>query len=163
MTDAPTEWMPRERWDALVRGEDCPLCAAIASDVDADEYGYTIVDLASGRLRLVPNQYVMGYCVFISAIHAREPYDLSPSQRAAFFEDMTRVGLALERVFASVKMNFEILGNAIPHLHCHIKPRYYGDPAPGQPIHPNTETVLLTPEAYAERVSRIRAALRAGA
>src|SRR6266700_2832486 len=113
MTDAPTQWMPRERWDALVRGEGCPLCAAVASDVEADAYGYTIADLASGRLRLVTNQYVTGYAVLISAIHAREPYDLSPAQRSAFFEDMTRVGLALERVFAPVKMNFEILGNAI--------------------------------------------------
>jgi hypothetical protein len=24
-------WMPREKWDALVRGEGCPLCVEVAS------------------------------------------------------------------------------------------------------------------------------------
>ncbi|PWT75060.1 MAG: hypothetical protein C5B60_05880, partial [Chloroflexi bacterium] len=43
-----------------------------------------------------------------------------------FFSDMMRVGKALEQTFNAVKLNFEILGNAVPHLHCHIKPRYYG-------------------------------------
>jgi diadenosine tetraphosphate (Ap4A) HIT family hydrolase len=43
---------------------------------------------------------------------------------------MMRVGQALETVFKPLKMNFEILGNAVPHLHGHIVPRYYGDPAP---------------------------------
>jgi hypothetical protein len=30
-------------------------------------------------------------------------------------------------------MNFELLGNAAPHLHCHIKPRSSGAPAGGIP------------------------------
>ena len=25
-SETPGAWMPRERWDALVRGEDCSLC-----------------------------------------------------------------------------------------------------------------------------------------
>src|SRR5438132_13859060 len=110
MTDAPTQWMPRERWDALVRGDGCPLCAAVASDVEADAYGYTIADLASGRVRLVTNQYVTGYAVLISAIHARQPYDLSPAQRSACSDDMTPVALAPARVCAPAQMNCEILG-----------------------------------------------------
>jgi hypothetical protein len=34
-------WMLRERWDALVRGEQCPLCAEMQSTVPANEFGYT--------------------------------------------------------------------------------------------------------------------------
>lgn len=30
--DVPKGWMPREQWDALVRGEDCPACGARATD-----------------------------------------------------------------------------------------------------------------------------------
>ncbi len=156
---APRTWMPRERWDALVRGEGCPLCAAVAATEPADAYGHTIADLDLGRLRLAANQFVPGYCVLICARHVREPYDLSVRERTAFFEDMMRAARALEAVFAPVKMNFEILGNAVPHLHCHIKPRFYGDPAPGAPIDPDAARVLLTPEKLAERVGAIRAAL----
>jgi len=31
MSDVPSKWMLRERWDALVRGEGCPLCAECQS------------------------------------------------------------------------------------------------------------------------------------
>ena len=65
-----------------------------------------------------------------------------------------RAGRALEQVFASVKLNFELLGNAVPHLHCHIKPRYYGDPAGGIPIWPDAYPHHLAPEEYEEREQR---------
>ena len=31
-------------------------------------------------------------------------------------------------------MNYEVLGNALPHLHTHLVPRYLDDPAPGRPF-----------------------------
>jgi len=70
-----------------------------------------------------------------------------------------RAAQALEAVFRPVKMNFEILGNAVPHLHCHIKPRHYGDPVPGRPIHPDDRVVRLSSTEYEQRVALIRAAL----
>lgn len=160
MSAAPSDWMPRERWDALVRGEDCPLCAAVASSDPIDAYGYTIADLEIGRLRLGANQLIPGYCVLICTEHVREPYDLPRDLRLAFFEDMMRAARALEAVYAPVKMNFELLGNAIPHLHCHIKPRFYGDPAPGAPLlHSDYPDVTLPPAEYERRVADIRQAL----
>jgi diadenosine tetraphosphate (Ap4A) HIT family hydrolase len=153
------QWMPREQWDALVRGENCPLCAEVASTNPKNEHGYTVSDLTFSRLRLASNQSVPGYCILICRTHVREPYELSSHDRSAFFEDMMRAGSALERVFDAVKMNFEILGNAVPHLHCHIKPRYYDDRAPSRPIHVEEQEVLLSPEEADERVTAIRAAL----
>ncbi len=158
-SNAPTEWMPRERWDALVRGENCPLCTAIISKDREDDYGYTIADLRLSRLRLTANQSVAGYCVLICQRHVREPYELTPAEQSDFFRDMMDVGQALERVVEAVKMNFEILGNAIPHLHCHIKPRYYGDPAPGRPINPDDNVRLLDPHEYERQAGLIRHAL----
>jgi diadenosine tetraphosphate (Ap4A) HIT family hydrolase len=155
------EWMPRERWDALVRGEGCPLCAELAADAAVTDEGYVVADLAVSRLRLSTHQSLPSYCVLICKQHVREPYELSPAQQLLFFEDMMRVGRALEHVFASVKMNFELLGNAVPHLHCHIKPRYYGDPAGGILIWPDVYPHDLALEQYEERVAAIRAALAA--
>jgi diadenosine tetraphosphate (Ap4A) HIT family hydrolase len=79
--------------------------------------------------------------------------------RTQFFEDLLRAAQALEQVFQPVKMNMTLLGNAIPHLHAHLIPRFYGDPAPGMPIDPGAQEVWLTPAAYAERVRLIQAAL----
>ena len=87
--------MPREHWDALVRGDDCPLCQAIATDVVADEYGHTVADLEFGRLRLSRNQYVKGYCVLICKRHVCEPHELTKDERTRFFEDIIRSAQAL--------------------------------------------------------------------
>jgi diadenosine tetraphosphate (Ap4A) HIT family hydrolase len=56
-------------------------------------------------------------------------------------------------------MNYQILGNDGPHLHCFLQPRFYGDSEPGWPIDPYKEQVILGPEEYQERVRAIRAAL----
>ena len=65
MADEPKQWMTRARWDALVRGEDCPLCREVQSAEQANDFGSTVADLRFSRLRLVRNQYVKGYCVLI--------------------------------------------------------------------------------------------------
>jgi diadenosine tetraphosphate (Ap4A) HIT family hydrolase len=33
-----------------------------------------------------------------------------------------------------MKMNYETLGNSVPHLHTHLLPRFTDDPRPGQPF-----------------------------
>lgn len=151
--------MPRDQWDALVRGEGCPACAEVTSSEPENEHGFYVTDLELSRLRLAANQFVTGYCVLICHRHVREPYELSKQDRSLFFDDLMRVGWALERVFNPVKMNFTILGNAVPHLHAHILPRYYGDPAPNHPIDPNADQVLIEREECAQRIDLIRSAL----
>lgn len=130
------EWMPKEAWEALVRGEGCPMCSELTSGNDINEYGFTIAHLSMSVLCLSRNQYSPGYCVLICTRHVREPYELSPLEYGQYFADMMRSGQALEKVFSPIKMNFQLLGNALPHLHCHIIPRYYGDDAPGKPLNP---------------------------
>ncbi|MGO8946561.1 MAG: HIT family protein [Ktedonobacterales bacterium] len=159
MSNAAGDWMPREQWDALVRGENCPLCVEVEMDAPANDEGYMVSDLAISRLRLSKHQSLPGYCVLICHRHVREPYELSHSDQLLFFADMMRVGRVLQEVFDAVKMNFELLGNSVPHLHCHIKPRYYGDPAPGTPIWPDQWTLFLTPGEYEQRAALIRASL----
>jgi diadenosine tetraphosphate (Ap4A) HIT family hydrolase len=152
----PEPWMPRKKWDALVMGENCPLCATVKAPGADNDFNYFIADMAFSRLALVKNQYVKGYSVLICHKHVREPYELPQDERDQFFDDMMAAGMALEKVFGAVKMNFQLLGNAVPHLHAHLEPRYYGDAAPGRPIDPAAETVILTPAEYQARVAQIR-------
>jgi diadenosine tetraphosphate (Ap4A) HIT family hydrolase len=153
------KWMPQGKWEALVRGDGCPLCATVKSTQPFDEFGYIVADLSFGRLRLCANQYIKGYCVLIAHKHVREPYELPQDEQAMFFDDMMRAGLALENVYKSIKMNFQILGNAVPHLHCHIEPRYFDDGAPNRPIYSHEGNVTLKPEEYARQAEKIRHAL----
>lgn len=152
-------WMALDQWNALVRGEGCPLCAYISGKDETWEHGYTIVDLSFSRLFLNFNQYVPGYCVLVCNKHVREPFELAQEERHMFFDDLSRAGKALEEVFGCLKMNFQILGNTVPHLHVHLVPRYHGDPTPGRPIDPCKEKVELTQGEYRFRVTIIRKGL----
>jgi diadenosine tetraphosphate (Ap4A) HIT family hydrolase len=44
------------------------------------------------------------------------------------------VARALIVTYRPLKMNYETLGNSLPHLHTHLIPRYEEDPRPGQPF-----------------------------
>jgi diadenosine tetraphosphate (Ap4A) HIT family hydrolase len=44
------------------------------------------------------------------------------------------VAAAVDELVQPSKMNYEIHGNTIPHLHLHLFPRFAGDPFEGRPI-----------------------------
>jgi diadenosine tetraphosphate (Ap4A) HIT family hydrolase len=69
-----------------------------------------------------------GYACVVSKRHVIEPYELPPDVRAAFWEEAMVVARALASLYEPVKMNYEIHGNVVPHLHLHLYPRYEGDP-----------------------------------
>ena len=87
------------------------------------------------------------------------PYQLPAEERALYFEDLVEAARAVARTFSPAKMNYQILGNRGPHLHCILQPRFYGDCEPGWPIDPYKEQVILPAQEYKERVERIRTAL----
>ena len=57
-------------------------------------------------------------------------------------------------------MNYELLGNTVPHLHWHVVPRHDWDLNPKRPIWEHQhEPVLLDTSGYEEIASAIRARL----
>ncbi len=144
------------QWDALVHGESCPVCNIIHTGKSEDEHGIAIADLKFSRLFLAKNQFVLGYCVMMCRKHVIEPYELTADERALFFDDLALVGKGLHAAFNADKMNYNILGNVIPHLHIHILPRYFTDSAPNRPIDPGLRQVYLSVEEYAERIKLIQ-------
>ena len=75
-----------------------------------------------------------GYVCVVSKTHVVEPFELAEPQRSSFWEECMTVAAALKRLLDVPKLNYEIHGNTIPHLHMHIYPRYPGDPYEGRPI-----------------------------
>jgi diadenosine tetraphosphate (Ap4A) HIT family hydrolase len=159
MSNEHKEWMSQELWASLVNGENCPLCLENESSALVSDHGYVVADLEISRLRLSMNQFVVGYCVLICKKHIQEPHHLSREEQILFFQDLMRASQAIEQVFNPIKMNFQILGNLVPHLHVHITPRYYGDTSPGRPIDPYEQRKILSLQEYQERICLIREAL----
>jgi diadenosine tetraphosphate (Ap4A) HIT family hydrolase len=150
-------WMPRQEWDALVSGDGCPMCANV--ERQETRYGFLVARLEVSNLSLSKNQYVPGYCVLIYREHAAEIHRLPPETQAAFLRDLVQAGTAIARVFRPDKMNYQLLGNLVPHLHWHIVPRYWGDPAPGRPIDPGGGGRFLQPAEYQRLIAELRSAL----
>lgn len=114
-------------------------------------------DVFLQRLDLCP-----GYSIAIwKHGHVAELTELTPSGLQGFTEETIRASRAIEATFRPAKMNFETLGNALPHLHTHIVPRYLGDPAPGRPLlgAPGVEPQHNLPESV---FNETLAALRRG-
>jgi diadenosine tetraphosphate (Ap4A) HIT family hydrolase len=66
--------------------------------------------------------------------HVVEPTELDECEAARYGWEVLRVDRAIEAAFSPVKLNYDVLGNTVPHLHTHIVPRFADDPRPGWPF-----------------------------
>jgi diadenosine tetraphosphate (Ap4A) HIT family hydrolase len=105
-----------------------------------------------------------GYACVVVRRHAVELHDLGVPEGAAFMRDLQRTSAAVAVATGAVKLNYEIHGNTIPHLHLHIFPRYPGDPFEGGPINPRVVVgAVYAPGEFAAVRERVQAALGARA
>ncbi len=49
-------------------------------------------------------------------------------------EEVSRIANILAQVYQAKKINYELLGNQLPHIHWHVIPRLATDPAPLEPV-----------------------------
>jgi diadenosine tetraphosphate (Ap4A) HIT family hydrolase len=101
-----------------------------------------------------------GYACLVFRRHAVELHDLGEADGAAFMRDVQRLSAAVQDVTGAVKLNYEVHGNTIPHLHMHFYPRYPGDPFEGGPINPKmVRQPVYAPGEFAALRTRLREAL----
>jgi diadenosine tetraphosphate (Ap4A) HIT family hydrolase len=103
--------------------------------LDADAYG---IKIHAGRYTdayLQRADVQRGYTLVIwRGRHVNEPTELDEEEAAGYWAEVLAVAQALISNFEPLKMNYETLGNSLPHLHTHLVPRYTDDPRPGQPF-----------------------------
>jgi diadenosine tetraphosphate (Ap4A) HIT family hydrolase len=117
----------------LRRGERCPMCAEGRPDETPRGVRVFVGDVADAYLQRAAIQ--RGYTIVIwRGRHVAEPTELDADEAAAFWLEVLRVGRALEEHLQPVKLNYDVLGNSLPHLHAHVIPRYADDPRPGWPF-----------------------------
>ncbi len=108
------------------------MCAA--GRPDEDEYGVRISAGKYSDAYLQRAAVQRGYTVVIwRGRHVAEPTDLEPEEASGYWLEVLDVARALQHNYRPLKMNYETLGNSLPHLHTHLVPRYLDDPAPGRP------------------------------
>jgi len=153
-TSQPRTWP--DDWKERKEGKDCPACA----EGRTDDTGYG-VRFFSGEVAdayLCRRATLPGYSVVVFRDrHVADLMDLTPKEVAAFFGEVQTVARLLTAVFKPAHVNYDFLGNAVPHVHGHVVLRYVDDPAPGRPIGPPDAREMSVDE-FRRQLEELRAA-----
>lgn len=98
----------------------CPLCLQPGGEVLWDD-GFARVVLAGDADH-------PGFCRVILNAHRKEMTDLAEIERNRLMGTVFVVEELLRELLQPEKINLASLGNAVPHLHWHVIPRYADDP-----------------------------------
>ena len=143
-----------EKFELRRSGVECPMCP----DSDGAD---VIARLPSGRVHLQNDADYQGYCILVFNRHVVELCDLTAQERSQFMEDLSKTSAAIMAHCRPAKLNTSMLGNMVPHLHCHIMPRYLDNPDWGHPpsYKRPAERTLLSDEEYSALHSALSEAL----
>lgn len=123
-------------------------------DADSD---LRIAELPHSYVILNRDQYFPGYTLLFTKNHVTELFHLNRDLRCALMEEVSLVAQALYTVYTPAKINYELLGNMVPHIHWHIVPRFSSERLWPQPIWAEPhEELLLHPDEYRLRIENIR-------
>lgn len=133
----------------------CPMCDRWQTDADL-----RIAELEHSYLILNRDQFFPGYCLLFTKQHQTELFQLDQTVRQGMMEEVTRTAQALATCFQPDKLNYELLGNMVPHIHWHLIPRFRRDALWPRPIwsEPHQELQLAADE-YRQRCDLIRRTL----
>jgi diadenosine tetraphosphate (Ap4A) HIT family hydrolase len=140
---------------ALKRGEGCPMCEQ--GRPAETEYGARIFAGEVTDAYLQRRKVQRGYTVVVwRGRHVAEPTELSRDEAAQYWLEVLEVGRRLEGHLEPVKLNYETLGNSLPHLHTHVMPRYALDPRPEWPFPYPEEAPPLDEDEFRADVEALR-------
>ena len=120
-------WSDQRRWEEHKLQVSCAICAR-GEPLDV------LAEFPESWVTGAEEAPLPGYACVVSKHHVVEPFHLSDADSAAFWRDAMSAARALDALFNPAKMNYEIHGNTIPHLHLHLFPRFPEDPFIGSPI-----------------------------
>ena len=112
-----------------MESRDCPICrAGRPRDV--------VAELPGAWVTVPEHAPLPGYLCLVAKRHVREPYQLPDAERRAWWDVVDLVAREVDGALSPDKLNYEIHGNTIPHLHLHLFPRRPGDRGrPGRAAH----------------------------
>lgn len=110
--------------------QNCPICKRLET---VREEAAFVAETETG-VAVMGSQWFRGYCVLLCKNPATELDELPPAFRRDYLDDMARLAQAVRRVVQPHKLNLELLGNVVPHLHWHIFPRRTDEASPLKPV-----------------------------
>jgi hypothetical protein len=133
-------WPPD--FERQLAGEACPLCVEGRPNEASSRVRFFASEIADAYLHRHGVQ--RGYAAVIwRGRHVAEPTDLTEAEATAFWLDVLKVGRAMQAVYQPLKMNYALLGNRAPHLHCWRRASWTAMSRPATRSRPSTTTTSL--------------------
>ena len=129
----------------------CGLCYAVKNKTPNRIY-----ELRSGVAFVSFDQKYEGWCVLAFKKHVQDMRELSKEDYKDFWDDVKILANAIEKAFSCDKINYAVLMNVSPHLHCHIIPRYKSDPDWGKDLWPRGKLIKEDKKAQLSIAEKIR-------
>lgn len=150
-------WTDHEKWQKMCDRKNCPVCNQSAPPSDL----ITIEETEYCWLEAHPRVALRGTCYIMPTRHAVELCDLSDDDAMTVMRYLMLVTKVLKEVTGAAKINTEIHGNSVPHLHIHLFPRYaVGDRFGDGPINPHEiEPAVYEEGEFAEFIDAMRTGL----
>lgn len=148
-----------EEWETFHNEKSCPIC----NDEPPPEDEILVIELDKSWLVTYKEVCLKGTCCLALKPHAIEIYDVSDSDLMQFMKELKVVSKALKEVTNAKKINYEIHGNTVPHLHMHLFPRYMDDPFPNGPIdYNNVDPYTYKDNEFEEFIQTLRKTVENG-
>jgi len=134
----------------------CKACSGIWPRAD-----HFIADLGLSNAYLHDDQFFPGWTVVVFKRHATEMFHLAPTERIQLMEEVNLVAKVVAQVYEVRKINYELLGNQLPHIHWHVIPRLASDPDPLEPVwRVQHEPVLRSEPDLQSTIQRLQQAIQ---
>jgi diadenosine tetraphosphate (Ap4A) HIT family hydrolase len=101
----------------------CILCDKIEA-IKKNEFKFIIQEFKNSYWILGDHQFFKGYSQIILKDHIRDLFELSESKQIELYQELMLAEKASRLFLNPWKMNLSLYGNAVPHIHWHLFPRY---------------------------------------
>lgn len=135
-------------------------CAYCVEDELVDKFGIKICELETSKVYLFKEQSHKGRVIVAHKKHIGDMTVLSSDERAAYFEDISKVSKALQSAFKPNKVNYGAYGDTGCHLHFHLVPKYSDEFEWGTTFAMNPDRITLTEDEYQELINQIKENLK---
>ncbi len=143
-------------WEQRREGVGCLICAEGRPDDNGS--GVRFFEGRTSDAYLQRSAPAAGYSLVLwRGRHIPDVSEMASEEATAYWLEVLQVARIVTRVFEPCHLNYDLLGNLVPHVHTHIVPRYLDDTSPNMPLKP-WEPVLVGESVFEGQLEQLRKA-----
>ena len=124
-----------------------------------NQFSFLVTELKQSYVRLPKNQYCFGYTIVGLKRHANELFELTATELAEYWGEVSLVAHALDEIYHPAKIDYCIFGHHCPHIHCHLVLQTF-ESDPSTAVKMDEKEVFLKQEEYQEMIRKLQSKIQ---